>query len=351
MPGILPFLIHNRRVMMYKIFVSVVTLICLTFAHASAGTSSGKITMNFDLSQHGSTKTAQVWIPYPVSNKNQTVTQVSIQGTMTASGVYTDASFQNPMLYAKWDSGIQEKKLSFSFHVQRKEVIKNDFPATEAAWDPKDYAPNLAATSLGAVDGEIKALADSITAGKKGVLEKAKAIYDWTCENTYRNPNTNGCGFGDVYRLLKDPGGKCADISSIYVALARAAGVPTREVFGIRQGKKQTQDISKWQHCWAEFYLPGYGWVPVDPADVRKMMLKENLVLSDEKTKAYQKHFWGGVDPYRLKLSEGRDLILNPPQKGEPVNYLMYPHGQVGDTILDWLDPETFSYSIVFEKI
>ena len=62
-------------------------------------------------------------------------------------------------------------------------------------------------------------------------------IYDWTCENTYRDPKTRGCGAGDVCALLKNPGGKCADIHSVFVALARAAGVPAREVFGIRWGK------------------------------------------------------------------------------------------------------------------
>ena len=116
------------------------------------------------------------------------------------------------------------------------------------------------------------------------MLEKARAIYDWTCENTYRDPDTRGCGKGDVCALLKKPGGKCTDISSVFVALARAAGVPAREIFGIRLGKKAEEDITGWQHCWAEFYLPGYGWVPADPADVRKAMLVEKLKPEDKRT-------------------------------------------------------------------
>ncbi|MCP3955454.1 MAG: transglutaminase domain-containing protein, partial [Desulfobacterales bacterium] len=204
-------------------------------------------------------------------------------------------------------------------------------------------------TRLGPIDGEIKVLAEKITAGETTVLGKAKAIYDWTCDNTYRDPKVRGCGFGDVYRLLQEPGGKCADISSIYVALARAAGVPTREVFGIRQGRTTAAaDITKWQHCWAEFYLPGYGWVPVDPADVTKMMFKEGLTLDDPKTEYYRDYFWGGVDPYRIKLGEGRDLVLNPVHAGEAVNYLMYPFAQISTKTLDWLVPETFTYQITY---
>ncbi len=333
-----------------KKFVLTAVMFLLSCTLTWAGDSSGKIVMTVDLSAHGSSEAARVWIPYPVSNANQTVTHIKIDGTMTSSGVYTEKQFSSPMLYAEWEKGIEKRTLTFTFDVTRLELKRASFPAAEAAWDPADYAPYLAATRLGPVDGEVKALADSITREETTVLGKAKAIYDWTCENTYRNPDTKGCGFGDVYRLLQEPGGKCADISSIYVALARAAGVPTREVFGIRQGKKEQQDITKWQHCWAEFYLPGHGWVPVDPADVRKMMLKENLELSDAKTRQYKDYFWGGVDPYRIKLGEGRDLILNPPQAGEPVNYLMYPFGQIGGKTLDWLEPATFKYTITYHK-
>ncbi len=314
-------------------------------------TVAGIITMEFDLSGHETEKVVQLWIPYPVTDQYQNISNVKIAGDYAEAAVYTDRTFKTPMFYARWENGSKSRKLNFSFDVERQEVIKQNFPANEASWDPADYSLYLADTSFGPVDGEVKKLADKITAEKTTVLAKAKAIYDWTCENTYRNPKTRGCGSGDVCKLLKDPGGKCVDISSIYVALARSAGVPAREIFGIRQGKKPVQDISKWQHCWAEFYLPGYGWIPVDPADVRKMMLKQNLKLSDSKTKGYRAYYWGGIDPYRIKLGEGRDLTLNPPQLGKPINYLMYPFAQVGDKTLDWLDPTTFKYKITYKQL
>jgi transglutaminase-like putative cysteine protease len=314
-------------------------------------TVSGTITMEFNLSDHDTGKDVQLWIPYPVTDEYQNISNIKITGDYSEAAVYTDRTFKTPMLYARWENGNKSRKLNFSFDVERQEVIKNNILETETAWDPADYSLYLAATRLGPIDGEVKKLAEKITAGQTTVLGKAKAIYDWTCENTYRNPETRGCGIGDVYKLLKEPGGKCTDISSIFVALARAAGVPAKEVFGLRQGKKPVQDISKWQHCWAEFYLPGYGWVSVDPADVRKMMLKQNLKLSDPKTKEYRAYFWGGIDPYRIKLGEGRDLTLNPPQAGKPINYLMYPFAQVGGKTLDWLDPSTFKYTITYKQL
>lgn len=319
-------------------------------AFALARNHSGTVVMAFDLSAHEKGKEAELWIPYPVSDMYQTITDVKVGGDFATSAVYTDNTNGTPMLYAKWGKNGESRKLTFSFRAERREVIRRDFPAQEAAWDPADYAQYLKGNRLGPLDGKIEKLARSITAGKTSVLEKAKAIYDWTCDNMYREPKTRGCGEGDVCALLAKPGGKCADIHSVFVALARAAGVPAREIFGIRLGKKPVEDITGWQHCWAEFYLPGYGWVPVDAADVRKAMLTENLTLKDARTAEYRAYFWGGIDACRVRLSIGRDIILNPPHKGAPINYLMYPYAQVGGRVLDWLDPATFKYTITYTE-
>ena len=336
---------RNKAILISLIFYAVLA------TSAFGETVSGIITMDFDLSHHATGKEVQLWIPYPVSDKNQNISKVNIDGDYTEAAVYTDKAHKTPMLFVRWEKNATSRKLNFSFNAKRDEVSQSNFPIGITAWNPADYEIYLSATRLGPIDGEVKKLAEEITQGKTSVLAKAKAIYDWTVDNTYRNPDTRGCGFGDVCRLLKNPGGKCTDISSIYVALARASGVPAREVFGIRMGKKAAQNISTWQHCWAEFFLPSYGWVSVDPADVRKMMLVQNLKLSDEKVIESREYFWGGIDPYRIKLGEGRDLTLNPAQHGEPVNYLMYPFAQVGEHTIDWLDPASFKYTINFNRL
>ncbi|OGT98866.1 MAG: transglutaminase [Geobacteraceae bacterium GWB2_52_12] len=329
--------------------LAIIPMLIACSATMSLGkTHSGVITVSVDLSAQDASGKTELWIPYPTSDGEQDITNIKVIGDFVSSAVYTDAVYSTPMLYARWEKGTISRKLTFSFQAKREEVIRRDFPAREAAWNPADYAFYLKATKLGPIDGEVGMLAAKITAGKKTVLEKARAIYDWTCENTYRDPKTRGCGAGDVCALLKNPGGKCADIHSVFVALARAAGVPAREIFGIRMGKKDREDVTSWQHCWAEFYLPGYGWVPVDPADVRKAMLTENLKLSDPKTSEYRAYFWGGIDPYRVKLSVGRDLTLNPVQPGGTVNHLMYPFVSVGSKVIDWLDPASFKYNIMY---
>src|SRR5262249_48040988 len=145
-------------------------------------------------------------------------------------------------------------------------------------------------------DGVVKTAALEITKGAASDLEKAGAIYDWIVENTFRDPKTRGCGIGDIRFMLesRNLGGKCADLNALYVGLARAAGLAARDVDGLRVAKSEngyqspgaaSSNVTKAQHCRAEVYLTGYGWTPVAPADVRKVVLEEppgNRRLDDQ---------------------------------------------------------------------
>jgi len=141
-------------------------------------------------------------------------------------------------------------------------------------------------------DGIVQATASEITNGAKTDVEKARAIYEWIVDNTFRNPKTRGCGAGDIRFMLeaKDLGGKCADLNALYVGLARATFCirVAKSEMDIRASALRQETVPKAQHCRAEVYLADYGWVPVDPADVRKVVLEEppgNRPLEDDMVK------------------------------------------------------------------
>src|SRR5947207_8939110 len=154
-----------------------------------------------------------------------------------------------------------------------------------------------AATELMPTEGIVKTTAKRIVGWAFTDVEKARRIYEWIVDNTFRDPKTRGCGIGDIASMLKtgDLGGKCADLNALYVGLARAVGLPARDLYGIRVAPSKfgykslgtgSEIISKAQHCRAEVYITGLGWVPVDPADVRKVVLEEppgNLALTNLK--------------------------------------------------------------------
>jgi transglutaminase-like putative cysteine protease len=222
----------------------------------------------------------------------------------------------------------------------------------------------LRATKLMPTDGIVKATATEITEDSKTDVEKARAIYEWIVENTVRNPKTRGCGLGDIRFMLetKDLSGKCADLNALYVGLARAAGLPARDVYGIRIAKSEmgykslgtsSEIVTKAQHCRAQVYLSGYGWVPVDAADVRKVVLEEppgNRPLDDEMVKKARARLFGSWEMNWMAYNFAHDVAL-PGSSGASLGFLMYPQAETADGRLDCLDPDGFKYEIASREI
>lgn len=308
------------------------------------------IAVNVELNAPTDAKRVDLWIPYPMSDENQEITEVSVGGNYSGAGVYREGKFGNSLLHARWEKPADKRVLTYTFHVTRREVVTKDFPRDEAEPAGKELEKFLASTKRGATDGAAKEFALKITNGKRTTLAKAAAIYDWVVENMYRDPAVKGCGLGEVDALLRAPGGKCADIHSVYVTLARAAGIPAREVFGIRIPKGASGDMTKAQHCWAEFHLPGAGWIVIDPADVRKAILEKKITLAE--AKPIREYFFGAVDENRIAFGTGRDLMLNPRQSGGALNYFMYPYAEAdGKPLNEDLYGFNIGYTIHFREL
>jgi len=307
----------------------------------------GKIYFNFTIRTNEETETARLWIPYPVSNDYQDISNYSIEGNCDYSGIFRESKNGILLLYAEWNNPETFPKLNLSLNIIRKEKIRKNFSITND-FIPIDVEKYLLPTNLGPTDGEVKEIAENVTKGNKTLLEKATAIYDYLIEYGERDGNLTFCGDGDVCKLLKNLRGKCADFSSVFVALSRSVGVPAREIFGTRIYKDG--DITGAYHCHAEFYLPEYGWIPVDPSDVAKLMLNENLNLDDQKVMIAREYYFGNQSETYVDLSAGRDIILNPPQDDEPLNYFMYPYVEIDGESIDFISQEILKYQISFKE-
>lgn len=220
---------------------------------------------------------------------------------------------------------------------------------------PSKYVPT---------DGIVKETAEKATKGATTDIDKARAIYEWVVENTFRDPKVRGCGRGDIRFMLEsgDLGGKCADLNALYVGLARAAGIPARHLYGLRIAGSEfgykslglaTDKATKGQHCRAEIYLKGYGWVPVDPADVRKVVLEEppgNLKLSDEMVGKARTRLFGSWEMNWMGYNYAHDVAL-PGSSKPPLVYFMYPQAETAEGRVDPFDPDNFKYEITVKKL
>jgi transglutaminase-like putative cysteine protease len=212
-------------------------------------------------------------------------------------------------------------------------------------------------------DGIVKETALKATAGATTDMDKARAIYDWVVDNTFRDPKVRGCGRGDIRAMLEtgDLGGKCADLNALYVGMARSVGLPARHVYGLRIAKSDlgykslglaTDKATKGQHCRTEVYLREYGWVPVDPADVRKVVLEEppgNRPLSDEMVSKARKRLFGSWEMNWMAYNYAHDVAL--PGSAKPaLVYFMYPQAETAEGRVDPFDPDNFKYEITVKE-
>lgn len=90
--------------------------------------------------------------------------------------------------------------------------------------------------------------------GYSNVMAYAERCYYYVAQNyRYLNPNT---GLHPLSELLANGGGDCGNLSSIYISLLRAKGIPARHVIAVGANDNF--------HVWSEFYVQDRGWIPVD---------------------------------------------------------------------------------------
>jgi transglutaminase-like putative cysteine protease len=309
--------------------------------------------------------TTRIWVPAALIT--QTPFQKTLSNTFNAGGgsakTLESKADALGIISAEFPSGVSPILTVTSRVTTKNCQVDLSTPGTPKE-SPAELEIFLRPTKLLPTDGIVKDTAVEITKGAKTDVEKARAIYEWIVDNTFRNPKTRGCGVGDIRFMLesKDLGGKCADLNALFVGLARAAGLPARDVYGIRVAKSDlgykslgpsTEIVTKAQHCRAEVYLGGYGWVPVDPADVRKVVLEEppgNLPLDDELVKKTRARLFGAWEMNWMAYNFAHDVAL-PGSGGAPIGFLMYPQAETSDGRLDCLNPDGFKYEIKSREI
>ena len=307
----------------------------------------------------------RVWLPTPLAVAPYQKTMGDTYHAGGGSVVMIETNENEPdVLGAAWDEGVDPVLTLTSRVTTRDHAVDLSMPTVPPPSDIRVLGRFLRPTRLIPTDGIVKTTADAITRGAYTDIEKARAIYEWIVENTFRDARVVGCGTGDIRFMLesKNLGGKCADINTLFVGLARAAGLPARDVYGLRVARSEkglvslglnSTNATTAQHCRAEVYLVGYGWVPVDPADVRKVVLEEppgNLTLADERVKIARARLFGSWEMNWIAYNFAHEVTLRGAKRG-PVPFLMYPQGETAAGRLDSLDPDGFSYSITVSEI
>ena len=117
----------------------------------------GIVTVKVDLNAPAGAKQVRLWIPYPMSDEQQEITDVSIRGNYSTMGVYREGRQGESILFAEWAAPSPKRTMTYSFRVVRKETSRKEFPATELPFSREELAPYLSPTRRGPTDGEVAA--------------------------------------------------------------------------------------------------------------------------------------------------------------------------------------------------
>jgi transglutaminase-like putative cysteine protease len=261
----------------------------------------------------------RIWFPSAHSDEYQQVRVVSAKGDLPLRKVH-EPRFGNEIYFAEASKAkVGELHFEVVYDVVRHEHLTLGIarPRLEnASLNKKDNALYLGPDKLVPITGRPAELAAQVTAGKDSQLAKARAIYDYVFANMSYDKSGTGWGHGDVLYACNAKKGNCTDFHSLFIAMSRSQGIPARFEIGFPLPADKNSGEVAGYHCWAEFFDPQNGWMPVDISEAWKHPEKKD-------------YFFGGHDANRIQLSMGRDLKLNPAQRGEPLNYFVYPYAEV----------------------
>jgi len=285
--------------------------------------------------------TLKLWIPLPVESGPQTnVTIVAVEPAQyvrstTGTGADLGLAYLEIPLEAVSDPFLNvTARFRFVEHSQHFSIDPAKVqPYNTSAPDYRKYTTpgkNIVTTP------EMKKKAQEIVGDETNPYLQAQKIY-WSIVDTlpYSHPPLSLLEMTNVpvsTYVLETGIGDCGAQSQYFAALCRSLGIPARVPAGYQMITRGTPPGT---HVWAEYYLEGYGWVPVDVTIAEGAEWSYNAT-ADERHR-YKEYFFGSLDPYRYIIQKDVDIPLTP-DPGDAVvltrNVIQYPDA-VCDTCTD----------------
>ncbi len=183
------------------------------------------------------------------------------------------------------------------------------------AGGPLDPARYLKSQRRIPLDGLIREIAVREGQGITDDSEKIRTYYDYVVKTMQYSKHGEGWGQGDAIWACTSKYGNCTDFHSLFIGMARSQQIPARFLIGFPIPYDKTHGTIPGYHCWAEVYDPTRGWFPFDASEAKKSGRIEE--------------YFGALPSDRIAFTLGRDLVLEPPQAGEPINYFIYPYAEI----------------------
>ncbi len=303
---------------------------------------------------------ARLWLP--LAQYKDTPWERSLghswQGNFESAGIYRDPVAEMEVFYADWAEGIADPQLQIISQVATQDRHFDITRRGAVAERTEVLRRCMKSTDLVPIDGILRRTAERAIGRIKDPVAMGKAIYEWVVENTVFDPLMKNVSNVNIATMLEsgDLSSRSTGIALLFVGLCRAVGIPARPVFGLRIDSSRlfgslgaSGDLSTAQHCRAEFYTPGYGWIPVDPSDVRRAIREEPLSNFDPKLTVLKKLLFGFWEMNWVSFNAAQDVSLRG-STGPTLNYLVYPEAEAGGGRFDSLDTNRMNYKVTASR-
>lgn len=259
-------------------------------------------------------KQVYAWIPLPPTNRLQQVESCRVEGGLPAA-LLIEPEYGNQLLRLDLSKTPRpEIPVGVTFRVTRKPFRSNGSSEGEKA-SPQVLDRFLSSDQLVPIDGKIAEEARKVAGKVQGSEKQARTLFDHIVGSVRYDKAGTGWGRGDALYACDVRKGNCTDFHSLFIGEARALGIPARFVMGFPLPENAKEGPITGYHCWAEFYVEGRGWLPVDASEASKFPDRRDA-------------YFAMLDAHRVEFTMGRDLKL-PVSMAGPVNFFIYPHVEV----------------------
>lgn len=266
------------------------------------------------------------WISIPDNERYQDLLDISVVSAPGEWRIERDRDRGNRFLYVEAEKPqVEALQTVVEFTLRRSPVMARVDPAEVGPITDEHrriYAEELRVDGANMiVSDEIRAIADKACGQESNPAKQAAELLAYvaaSADHYSKDPSKPTCGIGSAVDCLTNEGGCCTDLHSLFIALARARGIPSRMQMGYRLNpNNEGKEYDPGYRCWVEYFLPGYGWVSAD------------IVEADAPDGQGPERWFTGLTEYRLWLNEGREFRLRPPQSAGPVNTMIIGHAEI----------------------
>jgi transglutaminase-like putative cysteine protease len=262
-------------------------------------------------------KDVRVWMPIPPSDEAQTIQNLSVSCPLPYEN-RKDERYGNQMIYLHSARELESFALEARYHVVRERVGTQPGSLDVAA--AQKY---LRLTSRVRVTEDVEDLTKRVVGNTRTPVEVGEKVYAAIIDLLTYDKKIPGCGTGDTAWIMKHKRGKCDDYHALFMAMMISRGIAVRWEQGFPLPYPSGESVTEGRlsgdcsgaHCWVSFYDPEMGWIPVD-------------VSEGDKNPDMRRFFFGHLTPNRFKISEGRSIVLNPAQGGDPLSTFAYAYAE-----------------------